>query len=88
MTSLTPSGPVVRGEGIDAFAVPFVSVSDGHEYPVFGTFLGIDDLRMARWSDRYDFVPVADSATVEPRNPTFSLYFSTLELSQMISQIE
>jgi len=88
MTSLTPSGHDVSGEGIDVFAVPFVSISDGHEYPVFGAFLGIDDLRMARWSDRSDLVPVVDVAIVEPRKPTFSLYFSMLELSQMISQIE
>ena len=88
MTSLTPSGHDVSGEGIDAFAVPFVSISDGHEYPVFGAFLGIDDLRMARWSDRYVLGKVGDAPLVEPRKSTFSLYFSMLELSQMISQIE
>ncbi len=36
MTSLIPSGHIVKGEGIEAFAIPFVSISDGHEYPVFG----------------------------------------------------
>ena len=88
MTSLTPSGHDVSGEGIDVFAVPFVSISDGHEYPVFGAFLGIDDLRMARWSDRYVLGKVGDAPLVEPRKSIFSLYYSTIEDSQMISQIE
>ena len=88
MTSLIPSGQVIKGEGMDAFAVPFVSINDGHEYPVFGTFLGIDDLRMARWSDRYDLGPVGDAPPAELRISTFSVYFSTLEHSQMISRFE
>jgi hypothetical protein len=88
MTSLTPSGHVIKGEGIDAFAIPFVSISDGHEYPVFGAFLGIDDLCMARWSDRSDLGPGAVATIAEPRKSTFSLYFSMLEHSQMISRFE
>ncbi len=76
MTSLIPSGHVVKGEGIDAFAIPFVSISDGHEYPVFGALLGIDDLRMARWSDRSDLGPVADVAVRRtPKIHFFTLFF-------------
>jgi hypothetical protein len=88
MTSLTPSGRVFKGEGIDAFAIPFVSISDGYEYPVFGDFLGIDDLLMARWSERSDLGPGAVATVAETRKSTFSLYFSTLEHSQMISRFE
>ena len=88
MTSLIPSGHMVTGEGIDAFAISFVSISDGHEFPVFGALSGIDDLRMARWSDRSELGPVADTLVAEPRKSTFSLYFSTLEHGQMISRFE
>jgi hypothetical protein len=88
MTSLTPSGHIVKGDGIEVFAIPFVSISDGHEYPVFGALTDLDDLRMARWSDRSGLGTVADAMVAELRKTTFSLYFSMLEHSQMISRFE
>ena len=88
MTSLTPSDHMIKGEGIEAFAIPFVSISDGHEYPVFGAFLGIDDICMARWSDRPYLRPGAGATVAETRKSTFSLYYSTPEQSQMISRFE
>jgi hypothetical protein len=88
MTSLTLSDNIIKGEGVDAFDKPFVSISDGSEYPVFGAFLDIDDLRMARWSDRSYLGPGTDATVAEPRKSTFSIYFSTQERSQMISRFE
>jgi hypothetical protein len=88
MTSLTPSGRSFNQEGICAFFAPYVCISDDHQYPVFGALVDVEDLRMARWSDHDQPVPVADIPPNEPRKSTFSLCFALLDDSQMISRFE